>query len=107
MRNIYCWDEIILSQTTEGQNSYVPGFVPGTRSTQSKAVKCKNHTLFFGGPPPTVGDNYVVAGQRLSIVTISADCSAVAAVSVGDNDDSKDEANKPSPLARTDSNGGG
>ena len=58
--------------------------------------------------PPAVGNNDVVAGQQLSIVATSADHSASAAASVGDNGDyDKDEANKPSPQAGTDAHGGG
>ena len=49
--------------TTKGQHSFVLGFVPGTRSTQSKVVK--NITPFFRGPPLTFGEGNAVAGQRL------------------------------------------
>ena len=45
-------------------------------------------------PPAAVGNNDVVTGQRLSIVATSADHSAAAAASVGDNGDYDDEANK-------------
>ena len=59
-------------------------------------------------PPPTaVGNNDVVTGQRLSIVATSADHSAAAAASVGDNGDYDDEANKLLPRAGMDADGGG
>ncbi len=58
-------------------------------------------------PPAAVGNNDVVTGQRLSIVATSADHSAAAAASVGDNGDYDDEANKPLPRAGTDADGGG
>ena len=51
-------------------------------------------------PPAAVGNNNVVTGQRLSIVATSADHSASAAASVGDNGDYDDDANKAVAASR-------
>ncbi len=52
-------------------------------------------------------NNDAVAGQWLSFVAASADHSAAAAVSAGDKDDENNKANKPSPQAGMDADGGG
>jgi hypothetical protein len=54
-----------------------------TYFTLSKVVKRKITPFFLGGPPPTVSNNYVVAGQWLLIDAACVNHSAANMASVG------------------------
>jgi hypothetical protein len=90
-----------------GQNCFVPNFVPGTKITPLVLSHGQKLHLFFGGPPPVVGNNDAVAGQWLSIIAASTNHSAAAMASAGDNNKDNNKANKPSPQAGMDADGGG